>query len=93
MADDDTPMPGQNEFSAEEEQQMRQARAAQNADDGGAGADAGVAKGYSSMRPSTNVEDVRNKPIWQRGIEAVTRKSLPQMQADLTRRLGLGPGQ
>ena len=75
--DDDVPTPGPNEFSAEEEQQMRQARAASNA-------------GYSAMRPSTNIEDVRNKPLWQKGIEAVTRKSLPQMGADLTRRLGLG---
>ena len=32
----------------------------------------------------------RNQPLWQKGIEAVTRKSLPQMGADLTRRLGLG---
>ena len=35
----------------------------------------------AGFRPSTNIEDVRNKPLWRKAIEVITRKPLP---GDLT---------
>ncbi len=72
--DDDTPMPGPNEFSADEEQQMRQARSVSNQ---AAKGDGEVGVPWSSFRRSTNIEDVRAKGPIQKAAEYVTRKPVP----------------
>jgi Inorganic Pyrophosphatase/ADP-Ribosyltransferase in polyvalent proteins len=49
--------------------------------DGGAVSYPSVADPYADFRPSTNIEDVRDKPVWQKAIEAVTRVPLAQTEA------------
>ena len=76
--DDDAPMPGQNEFSAPEEWQMRQARAAAN--QASQSAPSGpVNPNWDKMRPSTNIEDVRNKGSVQKTAEWIGRKPYPKL--------------
>jgi hypothetical protein len=82
---DDFPMPGQTEFSAEEERAMREYRGGKSDRTDAAPPtfaerfNANPQGGYAAMRPSTNIEDDRHKAAWQQGIEAMTEKPLAEI--------------